>query len=251
MKAPKLLTLIISAMLVFVFRPAAHAQTEPQKSPAPPVPPGAVAAAPQRKPLPANLKLSAWAKEIVKLAEAGIDEEVMLSFVDNSGTFNLGADQIIFLKDIGVPSAVVTAMLRHDQEIIAGLRTLTISSDPGYEPLMEIKIAPVAAAPTKNTEPPQPPPTETFPAVATETRPAATAQSSPEPPPVTTHDFPPNESAPLVQPAIGRKPAPTGKKKFSYPVRSPHPEPLLPPILVVRAVTRAPNLFIIEGFPPE
>ena len=44
----------------------------------------------------------------------------MLAFVTNStSTFNLGAEEIIYLNDIGVPSAVVTAMIQRDQALKA------------------------------------------------------------------------------------------------------------------------------------
>ena len=79
-----------------------------------------VSTAPARKisseiEVPANLKPSPATAEIIKLANAGAEESVMLSFVTNSlGTFNLRAEEIIYLNDIGVPSAVVTAMLQRD-----------------------------------------------------------------------------------------------------------------------------------------
>src|SRR6266481_3042080 len=65
--------------------------------------------------VPANLKPSAATAEIIKLANAGVEESVMLSFITNSlGTFNLRAEEIIYLNDIGVPSGVVTAMIQRD-----------------------------------------------------------------------------------------------------------------------------------------
>ncbi len=48
----------------------------------------------------------------------------MLAFVTNStSTFNLGAEEIIYLNDIGVPSAVVTAMIQRDQVLKSFRRT--------------------------------------------------------------------------------------------------------------------------------
>ncbi len=208
-------------------------------------------------------KLSAWTKEIVKLADARIDEEVMLSFVDNSGTFNLGADQIIHLNSVGVPPAVVNAMLRHDQEIIAGLRMLTISSDPGYagnEPLLQLKLittnvapakpAPQPAAVTAPSMPPLLPKTEL--AVAPEIPAAETSVVGAQPPaaPLTSNFA--NVRKPTVPPVANKvTPIVPVAKKPNYPVRGTQAEELLPPILIVKAVTRTPNVFIIEGFPPE
>lgn len=42
----------------------------------------------------------------------------MLAFVTNSTSpFNLGAEEIVYLNDIGVPASVVTAMIQHDQTL--------------------------------------------------------------------------------------------------------------------------------------
>src|ERR1039458_1474363 len=68
------------------------------------------------KPLPSSVRPTAPVAEVIKLADSGVEEGVMLAFVTNStGTFNLGAEEIIYLNDIGVPSLVVTAMIQRDQ----------------------------------------------------------------------------------------------------------------------------------------
>ncbi len=68
------------------------------------------------QPLPSDIRLSANAAQVVKLAQAGVDEPVMLSFVKNSaGAFNLGSEEIIYLKDVGVESSVITAMIERDR----------------------------------------------------------------------------------------------------------------------------------------
>lgn len=68
--------------------------------------------------LPENIKPSAALSEVIKLAQAGVDESVMLTYVTNSqNLFKLGADEIIYLKDIGVPDNVVTAMLERDHAL--------------------------------------------------------------------------------------------------------------------------------------
>ena len=70
------------------------------------------------KPLPPNLKATGAVSEIIKLADAGVDESVMLAFVNKStSTFNLRSDEIIYLKDIGVANSVVTAMIQHDETL--------------------------------------------------------------------------------------------------------------------------------------
>ncbi len=60
-------------------------------------------------------QISPATAEVVKLAEAGSSDDVILAYVQNTqGPFGLSADGIIYLKDLGVSSAVVTAMLNHD-----------------------------------------------------------------------------------------------------------------------------------------
>ncbi|HVM46596.1 MAG TPA: DUF6600 domain-containing protein [Candidatus Acidoferrum sp.] len=64
---------------------------------------------------PAAPNLSPAAAEVARLAGAGTSEDVVLAFVQNSqAPFNLTADHVLYLKDVGVPSAVVAAMLNHD-----------------------------------------------------------------------------------------------------------------------------------------
>ena len=53
--------------------------------------------------------------EVVKLAGSGVGDEVVLAYIQNSsGTFNLSADNLLYLRDLGVSQPVITAMLNHD-----------------------------------------------------------------------------------------------------------------------------------------
>src|SRR5262245_37318964 len=65
--------------------------------------------------LPEGLKVSPELKEVIKLIQAGLSEEVIMSYVTNStNVFEVGSDQIVYLNDLGVSSAVVTALIQHD-----------------------------------------------------------------------------------------------------------------------------------------
>ena len=65
--------------------------------------------------VPANLRPTPAVSEIIKIANSGVGENVMLTIVTNStSTFNLRPEEIIYLTDIGVPAGVITAMLQHD-----------------------------------------------------------------------------------------------------------------------------------------
>ncbi len=120
------------------------------------------------KPLPPSIKLTPAVAEVVKLADSGLDESVLLSFVTNStSTFNLGAEEIIYLNDIGISSAVVTAMIQRDQE----LKQLAANAAPAA-----VAPGPPAPEPAPVQPEPAPAPAEMAP------QPAETAESYAPPP---------------------------------------------------------------------
>jgi len=52
--------------------------------------------------------------ELIKMARSGVDEEVLTAYIETStDTFDLDADDIITLKDLGVPSKIISEALRH------------------------------------------------------------------------------------------------------------------------------------------
>jgi hypothetical protein len=58
--------------------------------------------------------------EVLRLAESGVTDEVLLSYVRNVQTpFSLSADTILYLKDLGLSTPVLTAMLNRDSELHA------------------------------------------------------------------------------------------------------------------------------------
>jgi hypothetical protein len=100
------------------------------------------------KPVPPQMKPSGPVAEVIKLANAGTAESVLLAYVTNSpGLFNLEADQIIYLNDIGVPSSVVTAMLQRDLQM----------KQNGPTPPAPATVSPPEPVPAPI---PEPPPTE-------------------------------------------------------------------------------------------
>jgi hypothetical protein len=122
------------------------------------------------QPVPAKIRLSAPSAELVKLASSGVDQGVMLAYVTNSAsTFNLTADEIIYLNDMGVPGPVVTAMIQRDQALkAAGVVALNAQA-----PVVTNLPAPGDVAPQVETAPLTPPESqvETAPPVAEVTDP--------------------------------------------------------------------------------
>ena len=95
---------------------------------------------------PEDVKLSASAAEIVKLTQAGVDSGVMLAYVTNSvHTFGLASEEIVYLNDLGVQPAVMTAMIQHDQRIReASLAGATVTSPATPSPKQSVWSADAA-----------------------------------------------------------------------------------------------------------
>src|SRR6266446_1905723 len=107
------------------------------------------------KALPPNVRTTGPLAEILKLAESGVDESVMLSFVTNApSTFNLNSAEIIYLNDIGVSSSVVTAMIEHDHTLQEAATQSTLASAPPATPNSDLAVSPMASAPTYVGPPP-------------------------------------------------------------------------------------------------
>jgi hypothetical protein len=101
------------------------------------------------RPLPENLNPSAPLKEVIKLAQAGVDEEVLLTFVNNTTSgFELGADEIIYLTDIGVSAPVINSMLARDQAMKTSRATTIVTA-----PAPAAAAPAIAAAPSYATAP--------------------------------------------------------------------------------------------------
>jgi hypothetical protein len=124
----------------------------------------AVTSVSSEKPLPSKAKLSIPASELVRLANSGVEESVLLAYVTNStSTFNLGAEEIIYLNDIGVPSAVVTAMIQHDQALKGATAAMFAANAPTQtpQPMTEPPPATPAQEPPAEGQPEAvPPPVE-------------------------------------------------------------------------------------------
>ncbi len=171
----------------------------------------------QDKSSPAAVYASPWLLEIERLSEAGVDTDVILTYISHcAGTFNLTADQIIHLKDAGISGPVINAMILHDRQVISGARPATASGAPPPSP--EIQAAIAARLPASQASATQPP-----------------APASPEP--VRSSIIANDESqfAPdwvLVEPDdVPEQPADLG------PVRAPYPVKLNDPIVVLRLPT--------------
>ena len=83
-------------------------------------PPAPVTPAPVVPSAPAPADLSPAAADVINLAESGVTDDVVLAYIRNSkSTFNLTADHVVYLKDLGFSPEVLSAMITHDTDLQA------------------------------------------------------------------------------------------------------------------------------------
>ncbi len=100
MRIPKYFTLLAVAMLPLLagFSQTVNPSTAPQ----------------------ANATLPSSADEVVRLTQSGVGDQVVLAFIEQSHSYyNLSGADITALKNVGVSSQVLTAMLNHDSDLRA------------------------------------------------------------------------------------------------------------------------------------
>jgi hypothetical protein len=147
MRIPKCFTLLSVAMLPLLagFSQTVNPSTTPQ----------------------ANAPLPSSADEVVRLAQSAVGDQVVLAFIGQSQSYyNLSGADIAALKNAGISSQVLTAMLNHD----SALRAQAQSSSP---------VAATAVAPQPTVTPSG---TVSATAITSQT-PATTVVTQSEPPP--------------------------------------------------------------------
>ncbi|MBI4326022.1 MAG: hypothetical protein HY674_12255 [Chloroflexi bacterium] len=74
---------------------------------------------------PPNIHFSDGVAEVLKVAQSGVGDAVALAFIESSTKrFDLGAEEIVYLNDIGISPAVIAAMLNHDKSAAGLAETL-------------------------------------------------------------------------------------------------------------------------------
>ena len=138
--------------------------------------------------LPPPPNVSTGLVEVVKLVQAGMEESVVLAYIERCPTaFEPTVDEILYLNDLGVSARVISALIRHGE--LAGDETGVASATTHLE------VEPMAAAP---------PPASTIPLasdyagqpVAGEVAADQAAVQPAEPPAVVAQDPPPAMPAP-------------------------------------------------------
>jgi len=102
-----------------------------------------------------TVALGPAALEVIHLAEANTSEDVIIAYVQNSAaSFDLSADQILYLRDIGITSPVITAMLSRDATLKNQPQSYSYNQTlypPTNPPPAAPEPAPASAAPAAET----------------------------------------------------------------------------------------------------
>lgn len=78
-----------------------------------------------------TVSLSKGVAEVVRLAQSGVDESVLLAYIGSvNSQFNVGSDQILYLNDIGISSNAIKAMMDRDVAIDAAARDAYAATPP-------------------------------------------------------------------------------------------------------------------------
>ncbi|MGH7968863.1 MAG: hypothetical protein ACREIC_09075, partial [Limisphaerales bacterium] len=196
---------------------------------------------------------SPWAGEVTKMAQAGISEQILRAYVQNTpGTFNLKPEQIIFLRDLGVSDDVIGAMLRHDQQVALGYRPVIATTVPSSAALLQswfTQPAPSLASMSPTPAAGGQPLATNLPSSVTVTSPVVVPAANS-----------PNQGAFATEPAgtevqaeqsraVCQRVTPAAAAEPEYPVREPYPVELTAPIAVYRIPHRVPNVIVWEMFP--
>jgi hypothetical protein len=134
----------------------AFAQSTPQTGVADASNPDATPADP-----PPNIIPGSPYAEVVRLTQAGVDEDIIMTYVTNStSTFNLNSDKIIYLTNLGAPTSVIKAMMQRDQELQAQFAAYQAAQQAQQTspPAVTEAAPPAGNAATNTTEETSPPP---------------------------------------------------------------------------------------------
>jgi hypothetical protein len=199
--------------------------------------------------LPPGAYVSPWLMDVIKLAQARINETILLAFIDSAGTFNIDADQIIYLRDLGVSGEVITTMLEHDFEIVSGVRPVpaAASASPPTVHLTFVRSDSAGQGAISNA---------VSPARASSSAAGPVAAVAAFSPGVSEDERQVDSYEPSAENSneldIGAPRALTEEsqalplRQTISPVRKPYAVELIDPIIMIRGVERTPNLVVIE-----
>jgi len=124
-----------------------------------------------------SANLSPDLQEVVKLSQQKMSDDVITSYIKNSGkTYKLGADDIIYLNSQGVSQAVIATLLQNS----------AAATPPPAAPTLAAPVTSPTPTPDAASSAPQPPPLDASSAPAQTPPPTPAPVAAPEPAQVTS-----------------------------------------------------------------
>ena len=118
--------------------------------------------------------------EVLKLANSGVGDDVVLAYVKNSqARFNLSATDIVALKNGGVSEPIITAMLKRDKDLPPTPAPVVVSPQVQSPPPISVPNPPTAATIPNAATVPDAPSISTAPLTPTAPPPVVVEQSPP------------------------------------------------------------------------
>ncbi|MDB6110736.1 MAG: hypothetical protein JWR69_2486 [Pedosphaera sp.] len=101
-------------------------------------------------------RLASPVRDVIQMSDSGVAADVLTSYIQNSpSTFNLKPDDIIYLKDIGLPGGIISAMLAHDKAVRDNAIPQSLPAGVAPPPGGQSPYSP-PAQPSADTENPMP-----------------------------------------------------------------------------------------------
>jgi hypothetical protein len=151
------LVLAVSITVAVLSAGCANKKENPAAEVEPSSPPPPVAIAfqdPVQKLPPALPVFSPGIADVVRLVQANLEESVVLSYVDTSPiAYDPSADEIVYLKDIGVTSEVISSLLRRGQ-MLRETTQLAAVDNATNTPASDTNFPSIAAQSVLGSQPP-------------------------------------------------------------------------------------------------
>ena len=105
---------------------------------------------------PAQINLSPALDEVVRLAQSGAEESVIVAHVQNAPAYSVSADEIIYLQDLGISDAVIKAVVEHGQAGVAAttspVPTTNVPPAPATTSAAPVVVTPPLTPPAEVSE---------------------------------------------------------------------------------------------------
>jgi hypothetical protein len=86
---------------------------------------------------PIQIKVSPQLAEVVRLIQSDTDESVIVAYIENSPPYHVNAEEIVYLKDLGVTDAVISELIKHGEAVQATPVDTLANAPPTTIPLVQ------------------------------------------------------------------------------------------------------------------